>query len=383
MNNLSDGRSGPTAANPADAPAKKRRRRRKPAILVFSLFFIMTLSLVCYGLADRYLIEHVTAVAVSPTLTATATTAGSGNEATDEAASAGGGDTTIASAAATTASSANTTSTANSASNATAASASTDGMDSAAATYDDWSYVSDDVQVQITKVESGSGSDKITYYVADVQVADGENLSTAFAKNLVGENITQDTSVIAENNNAILAINGDYYGFRDDGILIRNGVAYRDAGVRTGAAIYADGTLDTYDETTTDAASLLAAGVTDTFSFGPILISDGVVTTDFENIAIDTNMGNRTIDNANPRTGIGMIAPNHYVFIVVDGRSSGYSRGVTLTEFAQIFADLGCTEAYNLDGGGSSTMYFMGRVVNNPLGKGEERGVSDILYVTD
>ncbi|WP_251033310.1 phosphodiester glycosidase family protein [Bacillus sp. ISL-75] len=51
------------------------------------------------------------------------------------------------------------------------------------------------------------------------------------------------------------------------------------------------------------------------------------------------------------------------------------------TEFAQVFEDLGCTKAYNLDGGGSSTMYFKGRVVNNPLGKGQERGVSDILYI--
>ena len=67
--------------------------------------------------------------------------------------------------------------------------------------------------------------------------------------------------------------------------------------------------------------------------------------------------------------------------MVVDGRSAGYSRGVSLTEFAQIFKDLGCTEAYNIDGGGSSTMYFMGRVVNNPLGKNQERGTSDILFI--
>jgi exopolysaccharide biosynthesis protein len=69
------------------------------------------------------------------------------------------------------------------------------------------------------------------------------------------------------------------------------------------------------------------------------------------------------------------------VFIVVDGRSPGYSRGVALSEFAQIFKDLGCTIAYNLDGGGSSAMYFMGDLVNNPLGRGRERGISDILYV--
>lgn len=76
-----------------------------------------------------------------------------------------------------------------------------------------------------------------------------------------------------------------------------------------------------------------------------------------------------------------MISANHYLFVIVDGRSSGYSRGMTLTEFADLFKELGATEAYNLDGGGSSTMYFQGRVVNNPLGKGQERGVSDIIYI--
>ena len=76
-----------------------------------------------------------------------------------------------------------------------------------------------------------------------------------------------------------------------------------------------------------------------------------------------------------------MIDANHLVFVVVDGRSPGYSEGVTLPELAQIMADLGATTAYNLDGGGSSTMYFDGEVVNDPLGKGDERGVSDILYV--
>ncbi len=57
------------------------------------------------------------------------------------------------------------------------------------------------------------------------------------------------------------------------------------------------------------------------------------------------------------------------MFVAVDGRSTGYSRGVTMTEFAQIFKDLGATVAYNLDGGGSTTMYFNGEMVNNPLGR--------------
>jgi exopolysaccharide biosynthesis protein len=52
-----------------------------------------------------------------------------------------------------------------------------------------------------------------------------------------------------------------------------------------------------------------------------------------------------------------------------------------MTEFAQIFAGLGAQTAYNLDGGGSTTMVLDGTLVNNPLGKGQERGTSDIIYI--
>ena len=55
---------------------------------------------------------------------------------------------------------------------------------------------------------------------------------------------------------------------------------------------------------------------------------------------------------------------------------------MTLDEFTGMFQQLGCTEAYNLDGGGSSTMYFLGHVVNNPLGRNKERGTSDILFIS-
>ena len=126
---------------------------------------------------------------------------------------------------------------------------------------------------------------------------------------------------------------------------------------------------------------LLDAGAWNTLSFGPALMDDGQIVQNLARVEIDTNLGNHPIQGEQPRTGVGIIAPNHFVFIVVDGRSDGYSRGVTLDEFAQIFQQLGCTEAYNLDGGGSSTMVFMDRVINNPLGRGNERATSDILYI--
>ena len=100
-----------------------------------------------------------------------------------------------------------------------------------------------------------------------------------------------------------------------------------------------------------------------------------------DQVEIDTNVGNHSIQGNQPRTAVGMIATGHYLWVVVDGRSSGYSRGMTLPELAQVFVDRGAQVAYNLDGGGSSAMVFNGSLVNNPLGKGQERGTSDILYV--
>ncbi len=242
-------------------------------------------------------------------------------------------------------------------------------------------YVSDSASIEITRVTTGSGEDTVTYYVAEIVVSDATVIRSAFANDQYGRNIVADTSVIAAANEAILAINGDYYGFRDDGILIRNGVVYRDDRVRTGLAIYLDGTMAIYDETETSAEELIAAGVWNTMSFGPALLDHGQVLAGIDDVEVDTNFGNHSIQGNQPRTGLGMVEPNHYVFVVVDGRSPGYSSGVTMTEFAQIFQDLGAVVAYNLDGGGSATMYFDGALVNNPLGRGKERGVSDILYI--
>ncbi|WEO78494.1 phosphodiester glycosidase family protein [Cryobacterium sp. SO2] len=249
------------------------------------------------------------------------------------------------------------------------------------ATVTDSTYDSDDADVTISTVVTGTGDDTVTYYVADVTLTDATALRSAFAKNTFGENITETTSDIAADNNAIFAINGDYYGFRDTGIVIRNGVVYRDEGARQGLAFYLDGSVQVYDETATTADELLADGVWNTVSFGPAIVEDGAVVDGIEDVEIDTNVGNHSIQGDQPRTAIGVIDDNHLVFVVVDGRSPGYSAGVTLTGLAEIMQGLGVTTAYNLDGGGSSTMYFNGSLVNDPLGTGTERGTSDILYI--
>lgn len=243
------------------------------------------------------------------------------------------------------------------------------------------SAVTSDANIQISKVVTGSGDDTVTYYVADVTLTDATVLRSAFANNQFGENIIETTSAIAQDNNALFAINGDYYGFRSTGIVIRNGVIYRDSGAREGLAFYRDGHVEVYDETTTNAQTLVDNGVWNTLSFGPALVEDGEIQSGIDQVEVDTNVGNHSIQGDQPRTAIGVIDSNHLVFVVVDGRSTGYSKGVDMNELAQIMKDLGCQTAYNIDGGGSSTMYFNGSLVNNPLGTGTERGTSDILYI--
>lgn len=244
----------------------------------------------------------------------------------------------------------------------------------------DTTFDNGSTSVTISTVTSGSGSSALTYYVADVFVDDATDLRSAFANNQFGENITQTTSEIAAANGAVFAINGDYYGFRSTGIEIRNGVVYRDEGARRGLAFYTDGHVEVYDETQTTAAALVASGVWNTLSFGPAIVENGQMVGGIESVEVDTNVGNHSIQGAQPRTAVGVIDDNHLVFVVVDGRQEGYSEGVTLPGLADIMLSLGATTAYNLDGGGSSTMYFNGRVVNSPS-NGGERGTSDILYV--
>ena len=187
------------------------------------------------------------------------------------------------------------------------------------------------------------------------------------------------TSVIAEEVGAILAINGDYYGFRDEGFVMRNGYLYRDT-PRSGygnddLVIYEDGTFAIVDEANSDAQALADEGAVQIFSFGPGLVEDGEITV---NEATEVEQAMRS----NPRTAIGMIEPLHYLLVVSDGRTDE-SEGLTLMEIAQVMQDLGCQTAYNLDGGGSSTMWFMGEVVNVPTdGRSiRERSVSDIVYI--
>ena len=264
-----------------------------------------------------------------------------------------------------------TVSSTNSSSNAEAASKAAE-----TATVTDTSYSDDNISVTLTEKTISNTQ----VYIADVTVSSSEYLKTAFAQNTYGNNATAKTSETAANNNAILAVNGDYYGANTTGYVIRNGVVYRDT-VREDSsngdlAIYKDGSFKIIYEDQVSADQLIKDGVVNLLAFGPSLVENG-------EIAVDTNSEVGQSMSSNPRTAIGIIDENHYIIIVSDGRTSE-SEGLSLYQMAEIMKSYGVKTAYNLDGGGSSTLYFNGQVINKPTTNGNtisERSVSDIVYI--
>ncbi len=237
------------------------------------------------------------------------------------------------------------------------------------------SYQSDGVSITLTTTRYQN----TTIYVADITVSSVDALKTALAKDTYGKNITEKTSVIAEDHGAVLAVNGDYYGAQNKGYVIRNGTLYRESAAladQEDLVIGSDGSFSIIKEGEITAQELLNQGVWQVLSFGPALMEDGKIS-----VGTDTEVDKAK--TSNPRTAIGEIAPLHYLMVVADGRTEE-STGLSLYELAEFMQSLGVTTAYNLDGGGSSTMYFNGQVVNNPTSGGEaisERKVSDIVYI--
>ncbi|MBQ9011624.1 MAG: phosphodiester glycosidase family protein [Bacilli bacterium] len=248
----------------------------------------------------------------------------------------------------------------------------TENTSSGTITKDDNSYKDDNIEINLKEYRQND----TTIYVADIVLKDQNYLKTAFAESTYGKNITENTSDIAKEVNAILAINGDYYGVQKSGYVLKNGTIYRNTSAgNEDLVIYKNGTFEIINENDVTAEELLEKGAYNILSFGPALITNNKIVVS-ENDEVAKAM------NSNPRTAIGKISDNHYVFVVSDGRTTS-SEGLTLYQLASFMQTLNCQTAYNLDGGGSSTMYFNGNIVNNPTtnGKVNERSVSDIVYI--
>lgn len=237
------------------------------------------------------------------------------------------------------------------------------------------SYKDSNIEITIHKYREYNTN----IYVANITLNSADYLKTAFANNTYGKNITAKTSEIAQAHNAILAINGDYYGVQEKGFVLKNGVIYRTTpkNNREDLLIYKNGTFKIITENdTTDLEALINENVYNLLSFGPSLLINNEIT-------ITPNEEVDKAKTSNPRTAIGIIDKLNYIFIVSDGRTNE-STGLSLYELATFAKNLKVDVLYNLDGGGSSTMYFNGQIINNPTSTGrkiKERSVSDIVYI--
>lgn len=228
------------------------------------------------------------------------------------------------------------------------------------------SYRSANVSVSWTRYEDNGKKGLVVYYIADIYLRSSEYLRTNYVTN--GYRSVQD---MASEANAILAIDGDYAFSRDYGPIVRNGEMLRNTGFDDILVYYTDGSMKVFHGKEFNMETEMEKGILQVWSFGPSLLDD-------EGKSIERY--NTNIAGVNPRAALGYYEPGHYCFVVVDGRGEGGSRGYKLAELSKLFESLGCTIAYNFDGGKSAVMVWDGdTTVNQPAGGG--RNVTDILYI--
>ncbi|MDO4388971.1 MAG: phosphodiester glycosidase family protein [Eubacteriales bacterium] len=236
----------------------------------------------------------------------------------------------------------------------------------------DYTYEDADRSIVIQKITG----DQSAGLLIDVQLREAAGFHAGAA-----EGDFEALSSMAQREGAVLAINADDYGTHQYGVIIRDGQCLRvHDTTRHMLAVLPDGSFETVSDRTSQtpeelAQRLQAENVMHTFEFGPVLVENGEAVAFPSSFDVISTRESRR----EPRTAIGMISPLHYVIVVVDGRQSGYSEGVSLQTLQQLFVNLGVQTAFNLDGGGSSEVWFQGEILNRPAG-GHERKLSDCIW---
>ena len=239
----------------------------------------------------------------------------------------------------------------------------------------------ENIRVVVEQWRYAFNNSDLRFFVADVYTKRPDQLKTAFAGEEYSRDHVEAPSDIAARHDAVVAINGDYYNFKDKvGMVIRNGVLYRDSDAeRDHLIITKAGTFLALPMAQYEAGrgeAYVQAGVTQSFMFGPLLVIGGKAAQLPEKYVVYTGDTVRE-----PRTAIGQVDENHHVLVVADGRRGGWSdKGMTLQELQQVCLEAGCRVAFNLDGGGSATMILEGQRVNMGA-TSRERDVSDIVYI--
>lgn len=213
--------------------------------------------------------------------------------------------------------------------------------------------------------------DNLRMWISTIKIKDPKQLESAFAKDEFNLSNREKTSDIAKRHGAVFAVDGAAAGFNIDSFVIRDGVLYRATNMDFAPLIIKDnGDFVIFSRAEKTGEEILQMGGRHTFDFGPDLIKNGEI----------VDWGDSWYAEAkDPRTAIGQKGPLEYVVIVADGRSK-ISEGISFYDLAIEFQRLDCEWAYALDGGGSTTLYFNGQLINEPSDWNGERAVTDILY---
>ena len=214
------------------------------------------------------------------------------------------------------------------------------------------------------------------FFIAHIWSRDPSNLIAGLYDESKGRLVTYPET-LARKYQAVYGQNANYFfdSWNEDlGPDIRNGIVYKKKLGPDTMAFDNEGNLVVFkrgrDEYSVDA--FLAMGLQNTFSFGPIIVENGTIA---------EGISKHSLFRKNPRSAFGMVETGHYVGIVVDGRKPGRSTGVTLERLGEAFIAEGCITAYNLDGGQSTAMVFMGDQLNDHLNEttAGQRRIPDML----
>lgn len=235
---------------------------------------------------------------------------------------------------------------------------------------ENWHYDKDGLKIDILPVILADPNN-VYYWVCDIEVSSPDRLKYALSNDTYGGLIEQ-TSITTANKGGVLGINSSGFSFetgKPTGIIIQDGKLINGGTTNQDTMAFNNEGLMYTPEIGTTAEKLIEDGVRFTTQFGPVLINNG------EKLSITDGKPSGSY----PRTAIGQISPTKYVVIVADGKRENYSVGLTPSQLQDIFISKGCKYAYNLDGGGSTSLYFKGRLINEPS-DGVERTVADIIY---
>lgn len=245
-------------------------------------------------------------------------------------------------------------------------------------------YRSHDVYMSVRQVDEVMNGYLARCYVYDIYVRNIENFYTVADKAASMEDLMKK----AETNpgcTVVGAVNGDYWSNSNHcRVAVRNGVLLREPSKVDSdlCVLYRDGTMRTYQSSYFDWAAVDAAGPWQVWDFGPALLDEnGNPYSSFEPRYYDKNL----ITNTHPRMAVGYHQPGHYTLLSVDGRKNdengNYIYGCSIPSLAQYMKALGCTVAYNLDGGDSAQAWANGDPIRQAEGRDTQRVISDILCV--